>query len=146
MLELFAAFVLGTGLLLRQSYTDIVSRLVNSRWNWVAFGFLMALALRAGFIVEALGTSLVFYGVFSVLNRGEAWFGDGDKEILAFLFPAMLLIGGLYQIVIFSVLMLLFLLWVLPWVKRLTKVRHQPLVPYILTAWIITSAIFFPIL
>lgn len=123
--------------LVKHSYSDWLSREVDSRVSWVAQGYLAAFLLGLGYFwVYLLGLFLV-YLVGGLFWRG----GDGDLEIFGWLLPGFLLIG-LEWLFVFLVLLFGLTFWVGFCLTKQERVKKRSYVPVILMAFCLMLTIY----
>ena len=137
---LFSAFFI----LLMQVYKDMQTQTIDSRRNWVIQGELLAFVLL-GFVNFIAYLALVIATtLFNVFFLKSFW-GDGDKEILAWLLPGLILLAGPFYALVFLFSFVLFSGAVFM-AKRLFKMPANakgPGVPIIFGAYLMVVALYY---
>lgn len=125
-------------LLLKLSYEDWQTKLVDVQTTLYASGFITGAYLFAGRFLEFIAWAVVFslsWRFLKPLVERKNLVGAGDVSIFSFLLPAVWFANAW----LLSVFLLLFGVTALVWYrKKLFDASEKPLVPIITVAWILT--------
>ncbi len=125
-------------LLLKLSYEDWQTKLVDVQTTLYAAGFVTAAYLLSFRYIEFICWSLVFvlaWRFIKPFSEKNNLLGAGDVSILSFLLPATWFVEPM----LLAVFLLFFGVTTLIWFrKKLFDTTEKPLVPIITLAWILT--------
>jgi hypothetical protein len=126
------AFSAGTALFM-QFKEDIETLLVDSKKNLVMLGFVSGLALASSLIWETLGL-----GLFIAVLAPKMRLGEGDSEVLRWLFPGTMLLGSLAYSAFFLLALLLAFLVYEFWRRKQVEQKDFPCMILIMAAFLAT--------
>jgi len=125
-------------ILLKLSYEDYKTKLVDAPTSLYASGIVTGFYLVSGRFIEFVVFAVLFLIAWKFLKpfcENKNLLGAGDVSILSFLLPALWFINS-YAIGIFFILFGLTTLII--YRKQLTVKEEKPLVPIITIAWVLT--------
>jgi len=94
-------FWLGIFNLMKLVWTDLDSLTIDARPSWLMSGVVLACFYLSGLVFEMLVIAFVFLIGLGWIKKRASFLGlaDGDVTILAWVVPAMFLVGYVYLIV-----------------------------------------------
>lgn len=125
-------FAAGT-VLFMQFKEDIETFLVDSKKNWIMLGFISGLALASNQAWQMLGL-----GLFITFLAPKMRLGEGDNEVLRWVFPGTMLLGSLAYPAFFLLALLVAFLFYEAWRRKQSVQKDFPAMVLILAAFLAT--------